>query len=158
MMIATTMNAAVSERARSNVFKRGFAVGASSRGMTQLPLTQLLPGPAFFGKDQPLTVRNAPKQACFFERVGSLRTGRHPARFLKGLRRACILDASGEVSCFTNVANAAFQSRRHGHTLTIANCITQFSFEAEGLVHPVEARHRHQERPPRRQRRRDRRP
>ena len=56
--------------------------------------THLIPGPAFFGKGQPLTVRNAPKQAGFFERVGSLRTGRHPARFLKGIYRACILAAA----------------------------------------------------------------
>jgi hypothetical protein len=63
-----------------------------------------LPGPAFFGEDQPLAVRNASKQAGFFQRVGSLRTGRHPARFLKGIHRACILAADvrrGFVSCFT---------------------------------------------------------
>jgi hypothetical protein len=41
-----------------------------------------------------VTVRNAPKQASFFERVGSLRTGQHLARFLKGIHRACILAAA----------------------------------------------------------------
>jgi hypothetical protein len=41
-----------------------------------------------------MTVGNAPKQASFFERVGSLRTGRHLARFLKGIHRACILAAA----------------------------------------------------------------
>ena len=92
-MIATTMKAAISESARSNDFDRGFAISASNGGIAQPPSTHLIPGPAFFGKDQPLTVRNASKQASFFERVGSLRTGRHPARFLKGIHRACILAA-----------------------------------------------------------------
>jgi hypothetical protein len=90
-MIATTMNAAISESARSNDFDRGFAISASNGGITQPPSTHLIPGPALLGKDQPLTVRNASKQAGFFERIGSLRTGRHPARFLKGIHRACIL-------------------------------------------------------------------
>jgi hypothetical protein len=93
MTIATTMNAAISESARSNDFDRGFAISASNGGITQPPSTHLIPGPALLGKDQPLTVRNASKQAGFFERIGSLRTGRHPARFLKGIHRACILAA-----------------------------------------------------------------
>jgi hypothetical protein len=38
-MIATTMNAAIGERIRSNAFERGSAVGASSGGMTNLVLT-----------------------------------------------------------------------------------------------------------------------
>jgi hypothetical protein len=37
-MIATTMNAAISERIRSNAFERGSAVGASSGGMTKASL------------------------------------------------------------------------------------------------------------------------
>jgi hypothetical protein len=89
-MIATTMNATISESARSNDFDRGFAIPASNGGITQPPSTHLIPGPALFGKDQPLTVRSASKQAGFFERIGSLRIGRHPARFLKGVHRACI--------------------------------------------------------------------
>jgi hypothetical protein len=93
-MIATMMNAAISESARSNDLDRGFAILASNGGITRPPSTHLIPGPAFFGKDQPLTVRNASKQAGFFERVGSLRTGRHPARFLKGIHRARILAAA----------------------------------------------------------------
>jgi hypothetical protein len=40
-----------------------------------------------------LTVCNAPKQARFLERIGSLRAGWHPARFLKGIHRGCILAA-----------------------------------------------------------------
>jgi hypothetical protein len=94
IMIATTMNAAISESARSNDLDRGFAISASNGGITRPPSTQLIAGPAFFGKDQPLTVRNASKQAGFFERVGPLRAGRHPARFLKGIHRACILAAA----------------------------------------------------------------
>jgi hypothetical protein len=47
----------------------------------------------FWRRSTPLAVRNASKQAGFFQRVGSLRTGRHPARFLKGIHRACILAA-----------------------------------------------------------------
>jgi hypothetical protein len=61
--------------------------------MKQIPLTHLLPGPASFGKDQSLTVRNASKQSRFFESVGSLRAWWHPARFLKGIHRAFILAA-----------------------------------------------------------------
>jgi hypothetical protein len=41
-----------------------------------------------------MAVRKASKQASFSERVGSLRTERHPARFLKGIRRACIRAAA----------------------------------------------------------------
>lgn len=41
-----------------------------------------------------MTVRSAAKQASLFERIGSLRTGRHLARFLKGIRRTCILAAA----------------------------------------------------------------
>jgi hypothetical protein len=41
-----------------------------------------------------MTVRNASKQAGLLERVGSLRTGRHLAPFLKGIRHACILAAA----------------------------------------------------------------
>jgi hypothetical protein len=93
MMIATTMNAAISESARSNDFDRGFAISASNGGIAQPPSTNLMTGPAFFGEDHPLTVRNASKQARFFQCVGSLRTGRHAARFLKGIHRACILAA-----------------------------------------------------------------
>jgi hypothetical protein len=93
MTIATTMKAAISESARSNDFDRRFAISASNGGITQPPSTHLIPGPALFGKDQPLTVRNASKQARFFQRVGSLGPGRHPARFLKGIHRACILVA-----------------------------------------------------------------
>jgi hypothetical protein len=89
MMMATTMNAAISERTRSRVFDRVVATVASSGG-NDIPLLQLLPGPAFFREDQPRTVRNASKQASFLERVGSLRTERHLARLFKGLRRACI--------------------------------------------------------------------
>jgi hypothetical protein len=59
-MIATT-DAAISESARSNDFDRGFAISASNGGITHLPSTHLVPGPAFFGKDQPLIVRNASK-------------------------------------------------------------------------------------------------
>jgi hypothetical protein len=44
-------------------------------------------------KRQSLTVGGATKLVSFFERVGSLRTGRHPARFLKGIHRAYILVA-----------------------------------------------------------------
>jgi hypothetical protein len=94
MMIATTMNAAISERARSSVFDRGAAAAVSSRRNDNFLWLPLLPGPAFFRKDQPMAVRNASKQASVFERVGSLRTGRHPARFLKGIHRACILAAA----------------------------------------------------------------
>jgi hypothetical protein len=66
MTIATMMNAAISESARSNDFDRGFAISASNGGITQPPSTHLIPGPAFFGEDQPLAVRNASKQARFF--------------------------------------------------------------------------------------------
>jgi hypothetical protein len=41
-----------------------------------------------------MTVRNTLKQASLFERVGSLRTGRHRARFLKRIHRVCILAAA----------------------------------------------------------------
>jgi hypothetical protein len=34
--------------------------------------------------------RESTASASFSERVGSLRTERHPARFVKGIRRACI--------------------------------------------------------------------
>jgi hypothetical protein len=37
-----------------------------------------------------VTVRDAPKQAGLFERVGSLRAGRHLACFLKRVHRARI--------------------------------------------------------------------
>jgi hypothetical protein len=37
-----------------------------------------------------VTIGGAAKQASLFERVGSLWAGRHLARFLKGVRRACI--------------------------------------------------------------------
>jgi hypothetical protein len=40
------------------------------------------------------TVRNTSKQAGLLERVASPRTRRHLTRFLKGLRRACILTAA----------------------------------------------------------------
>jgi hypothetical protein len=46
-MIATTMNAAISERIRSNAFERGSAVGASSGGMKKnfFLVFNLLSGP-----------------------------------------------------------------------------------------------------------------
>ena len=37
-----------------------------------------------------MTVGDAPKQTGLFERVDALRTGRHRARFLKRVDRACI--------------------------------------------------------------------
>jgi len=46
--------------------------------------------PAPFGQDHPVTVGDAPKQTGLFERVGALRPGRHLARFLKSVDRACI--------------------------------------------------------------------
>jgi hypothetical protein len=67
---------------------------AASGGMAQLAVTQLFPGPAFFPDDQLLTVCSASKQASFFERVGSPRAGRHPARFLKGVHRNRIVAAA----------------------------------------------------------------
>jgi hypothetical protein len=41
MMFATTMNAAISERARSSVFDLGIAAVASSRGNDNFPLTPI---------------------------------------------------------------------------------------------------------------------
>jgi hypothetical protein len=94
MTIATTMKAAISESTRSNDFDRGLCDLGVERGHCTTSFNSLNSGAfLFFGEDQPLTVRNASKQARFFERVGSLRTGRHPARFLKGIHRACILAA-----------------------------------------------------------------
>jgi hypothetical protein len=37
-----------------------------------------------------VTVRDAPEHASLFRRIGSLRTGRHLARFFKGVHRSCI--------------------------------------------------------------------
>ena len=89
MMIAKTSNAANNERERSNDLDRGFA---ASGGMSQSP--RLFPGPAFFPDDQRMAIRGVPKQPSFFERVGSLHTGRHLPRFLQGIHRDCALAAA----------------------------------------------------------------
>jgi hypothetical protein len=87
MMIATTRNTAISDSTRSSFFDRRVAGVASIGGIIQTPSTHLLllPGPAAFGEDQPLTVRGAAKQAGLFERSGALCAGRHFARILKGI-------------------------------------------------------------------------
>jgi len=41
-----------------------------------------------------MAVRNASKQAGFFECIRSLRTGRHLPRFLQGVHRDCALAAA----------------------------------------------------------------
>jgi hypothetical protein len=56
--------------------------------------------PAAFGQQQPATVRDAAKQASLFERLGSLRARRHPARFLKGIHRHRIPGTAGWRSFF----------------------------------------------------------
>jgi hypothetical protein len=88
-MIATTRTAA---GAQSIDFDRSFAT--SSESMPQFPLTQLFPRPAALGKGQSLIIGDATKQARYFERIGSLRTGRHFSRFLESIQRACVLVAA----------------------------------------------------------------
>lgn len=61
--------------------------------MTQLPRTQLLPGPASFGKGQSPAVGSLAQQAGFFESIDSLRAGWHFAGFMESIQRACILVA-----------------------------------------------------------------
>jgi hypothetical protein len=97
MTTATTRNAAISDSARLNLFDRRGAGVASIGGITQTPCTRLplLPGPAAFGEDQPVTVRDAAKQAGLFERIGALYAGRHFARILKGVRGHGVLSAAG---------------------------------------------------------------
>jgi hypothetical protein len=97
MMIATTRNAAISDSVRLNLFDRRGAGMASIGGITQTPCRRLLlfPGPAAFGEDQPLTVRDAAKQAGLFERIGAFCAGRHFARILKGVRGHGVPGAAG---------------------------------------------------------------
>ena len=97
MMIATTRNAAISDSARSSFFDRRVEGVASIGGITQTPCTHLLllPGPAAFGENQPVTVRDATKQAGLFERIGAFCAGRHFARILKGVRGHGVLGAAG---------------------------------------------------------------
>jgi hypothetical protein len=91
MMIATTGSAAIIERARSRVFRARLCAGRVELGHDTTSLNSITSGSAPFGKRQSLTVGGITKQASFLERIGSLRPGRHLARFLKGIRRACIL-------------------------------------------------------------------
>jgi hypothetical protein len=97
MMIATTRNTAISDSARSSFFDRRVAGTASIGGITQTPCSRLLllPGPAAFGENQPVTVRDATKQAGQFERIGAFCAGRHFARILKGVRGHGVLSAAG---------------------------------------------------------------
>jgi hypothetical protein len=90
MMMTTTSSAAISESARSNFFDLRVSVLSSIGDMTQSPSTRLFRGPAPSRQNHPVTVRGALEQAGLFERVGSLRTGRQLARFLKGVYRNCI--------------------------------------------------------------------
>jgi hypothetical protein len=53
----------------------------------------LFPRPASFCKYQSLMVDRSTEMARFFQRLGSLRSGRHLARFLKGVQRSCGLTA-----------------------------------------------------------------
>jgi hypothetical protein len=68
-------------------------VVASSGGMNRLPWVQLLSRPASFCKDQSLMVSRSSKKTGFFQRLGSPRSGRHLARFLKGVRRSRAMTA-----------------------------------------------------------------
>jgi hypothetical protein len=62
--------------------------------MTQLPLKSFNSGSASLGKSQSMTVSGMTKQAGFFERVGSLRTRWHVARFLESIQRVCFFVAA----------------------------------------------------------------
>jgi len=57
------------------------------------PSAHLLPRPASFCRNQPLTVGRSAEQARFLERLGPLRPGRHLTRLLEGVDRPCALTA-----------------------------------------------------------------
>ena len=62
--------------------------------MTQFPLNSIISGSASLGEGQPLIIGGMTKQTGFFERIDSLRTRRHFARFLESIRRARVVVAA----------------------------------------------------------------
>ena len=57
------------------------------------PSAHLLPRPASFCRNQPLTVGRSAEQARLLERLGPLRPGRHLTRLLEGVHRPRALTA-----------------------------------------------------------------
>jgi hypothetical protein len=71
-------------------FERGHDL--TSLSLLPKPASFLLPRPASFCKYQSLVIGRSTELARFFERLGSLRAGRHLTRFLEGIQRSRGLD------------------------------------------------------------------
>ena len=92
-----------------------------------------------------MTIRNASKQASFFECIRSLRTGRHLPRFLQGVHRDCALAAAVRGGFLLHdvgpyvIANIAYPDkkalRERSWVSTQGEKVGSFSLGAMPMVH-----------------------